>query len=455
MTKTHYGLKIGVIINPVAGLGGQVALSGSDGEQLQTQALKLGAKPLASLRFSQFLEDLVELAEQDSPQKDDIKLRWLCFSGEMGSTAFGQIGSRQRVHPWLSDVVTLEAPPSTAEGTRSAVGILAQREVDLLIFVGGDGTARDILDAINLDVGFLNTQGSHIPVLGLPAGVKMHSGVFAISPRSAAQIVNGILRGAMIAAVKADVRDFDPTAKLMRLDRHSEPQFDANMNTRDPNADEFRGANRPAQVAPEAYAVRVFGELTVPNIGGYMQQTKVGGIESEPLVVEEICADIVERCAEHIEHGGGVLLGPGSTCAAIKQALGIVPTLRGFDYYQEVSSPNSPIKRLNLIAQEIQDLLQNGKPDLPRLKVVISFTRQQGFLFGRGNQQLNQAVLAQLSWPQDVYVVGSRSKLSSLQGRPLLVDSGDIDLNQKLCGLVEIICGYEDKVIHRVATDYS
>jgi len=88
---------------------------------------------------------------------------------------------------------------------------------------------------------------------------------------------------------------------------------------------------------------------------------------------------------------------------------------------------------------------------LPAPYLIVSFTRGQGFLFGRGNQQLSAAFLCRLRWPSDVCVVGSRTKLNSLAGRPLLVDTSDVQLDEALCGLIEVVVGYDDRLLYRVS----
>ncbi len=368
-------LKAGLIINPWAGIGGAVALRGSDGPETRSEALRRGAEPRATARCADFLDALGERARD---------LDWFAVPGAMGGVALEKAGLD-------SQAVGREVTPESGADTRAAVQALESAGVDFIVFVGGDGTARDVLGA-----------GPQTPVLGIPAGVKMHSGVFAVSPRTAALIVLRLLEGELVACVEREVRDFvDPA----------------------PNGDEMQ--------------VQGFGHLAVPEVGGYLQQTKVGGRESEPLALEEISAGALAI----IDDARDLIIGPGSTCAAIKAALGLPVTLRGFD-----------ARRGHTL---LEDASANDLHTLKQPFVIVSFTRGQGFLFGRGNQQLDTEVLGQLDWPRDVLVVGTRTKLATLDGQPLLVDTGDAALDARLSGLVQILTGYEDMLFYRVATEGS
>ncbi len=373
----------------MAGIGGPVALKGSDGEDRQRVALARGAQPGAALRAQAFLEHLyTRLAPAThSGSLPDSVLKWVTAPAPMGGQCFSEAGIT------AATVAATLVHPTSGEDTRRLAQQMVQAGVDLLIFVGGDGTARDILAGV----------GERVPVLGIPAGVKMHSGVFAVTPRTAAALVAELLVGGWVAPVSRAVRDFEE-------------------------------AGSKAEVQ-----LKTYGELRVPEIGGYLQQTKIGGRESEPLAVADICAEVLE-C---LPLDRDIVIGAGSTCSAIKSALGLSdPTLLGID----VRTREGVIRH---------DLRASQLLELPRPYVVMSFTRGQGFLLGRGNQQLSAAFLRRLSWPEDVLVVGTRTKLSSLQQRPLLIDTGDDELDERLGGLVEVVTGYADRLLYRVGTSLS
>ena len=209
-------LKVGLIVNPLAGVGGSVGLKGSDGVQVQTAALSRGGVPRGAARTATFLEALKPLADQ---------LHIYAAQG-LGLDLVDR--SLFSVH----SVGTVSGATSAQDTIAIAQALLAE-QIDLLVFVGGDGTARDLLTVVGEQL-----------LLGIPAGVKMHSGVFAVSPQAAAEVVGKIVRGELVSAITADVVDFTAEGK------------DGEIKT------------------------QRFGELTIPEAGGFLQHTKVGGKES-------------------------------------------------------------------------------------------------------------------------------------------------------------------------------
>jgi predicted polyphosphate/ATP-dependent NAD kinase len=361
----------------VAGLGGAVALKGSDGQLLQQSARQRGAEPKANLRCASFLRHLAEFCPQAIEE-----IIWTTWQGSMGA-------DNLREGAWNFTVAGGAAGQTSSTDTRLAATQIQAEQVDCIVFVGGDGTATDMLAAVH----------ESVPVIGIPAGVKMHSGVFAVSPRTAAKLLAMLVGGEFVARRLAEVRDYD-----------QQGSDETDMQ------------------------IRIYGEMCVPDVGGYLQQTKVGGKESEPLALQEICAGVLER----LPPDRNLVLAPGSTCLAIKAALGLDGTLRGCDV-------------LPVQGEALLDAMAAQLEGVHNPVLVVSFTRQQGFLFGRGNQQLSARFLNQLNWPEDVYVVASRTKLLGLQQRPLLLDTGDDQLDEKLSGLVEVITGYEDSLLYRLS----
>ena len=380
-------LRIGLVVNPLAGIGGAVGLQGSDGEVVQRAARERDGKPRGEERLSIFLQAL-----RTRLGGDFGRLAWCTWGGVMGA----QILSSNGV---IAQVAGEPAAQTSAQDTQLAVKTLGASHVDLLIFVGGDGTARDVLTAAD----------EQTCVLGLPAGVKMHSGVFAISPSAAADVVAGLAQGSLVGRIPREVRDYVPAAKDATNAKH------------------------------QAVATKRYGELWVPEAAGYLQQMKVGGKEDEGLVVQEIVSFFLDN--PEIYSGKALVMGPGSTCLAIKQELGLNGALLGCDVLLpsgEAMENATSADLLNLASQHT-------------LHVLVSFTRHQGFLLGRGNQQLSAEVLHTLSWKEDVTILGSRTKLATLDQRPMLVDTGDARLDQQLSGLVSVLTGYDDFLLYRVS----
>ncbi len=374
-------LHIGLLINPLAGLGGSLAMKGSDGQQLRDRvervpqvqrdrALQRAARALAILCASR------------------QHMRFSCWAGEMGERALQGLDVSYAV------LGTLGAGLTSASDTREAAAQLCAIGVDLILFAGGDGTARDIFDAI----------GTRCPVLGIPAGVKMHSGVFAVSPEAAGELLRSLAEGGLVGVKAQEVRDIDEEAF-----RH----------------DQVRS--------------RFYGEMLVPSEGHYLQHTKVGGREDPDLAIAEIAAWQVET----LNPQGTYLIGPGSTTAAIMAELALPNTLLGVDVVRdsEVLATDADEKRL------LQILAEAPGPAY----LVVTVIGGQGHLFGRGNQQFSPAVIRAVGL-DNIIVVAAKAKIAALEGRPLLVDTNDTALDLALCGYRRINTGYDDYVLYRVAT---
>jgi predicted polyphosphate/ATP-dependent NAD kinase len=370
-------LKYGLIVNPVAGIGGRAALKGSDGVEVQALARDRGGAARGAERALRALRAAGDAA---------AAVCWLTWGGGMGQAVLEAAGL---------DATVLGQPrePCGASDTQDAARALAAAGADLIVFCGGDGTARDLLEAVD----------QRVPVLGVPAGVKMHSGVFATTPQRAGEILAALVDGGLVRRTLAEVRDMDEAAL------------------------------REGVVKP-----RYYGELAVPEMGGFLQHTKEGGRENESLALEEIVAEVVEQVRSR---PGIYLFGPGSSLAAIKHALGMQATLIGIDVLADGRQIG-----VDVDAGWLEATLAGT--DAP-VTLILSFTRQQGFLLGRGNQQLTPAVLWRIG-RSGLWVVSTRTKLLSLEGRPLLVDTDDEELDRAWAGLVEVITGYEDRMLYRI-----
>jgi predicted polyphosphate/ATP-dependent NAD kinase len=376
-THSHLGgkplFRLGFLVNPLAGLGGTLALKGSDG--VAAEALARGAKPQAGLRARAVLEALLPWRGQ---------LQVFTAEGAMGGDIVRGLG----LEPVI---VHVPAADSSARDTALTAAALQEQAVDLLLFAGGDGTARDICAVI----------GTHVPALGIPAGVKMHSGVFAVSPRGAAEIVQLMLTGELVLVDEADVRDIDEEA--LREGRVSS---------------------------------RHFGEMRVPSEGRYLQQVKCGGREVEELVLAEIAAEV----SEHMQPGVSYFIAAGTTTAALMDLLGLPNTLLGIDVVRDGE----------LLASDADATVLERFVDQGPCRLVIAPTGGQGMLLGRGNQQLTPTVLRAIG-RDGLCVLATHEKLKELQGRPLLMDLPDEALLAAFSGFIEVISGYHNRLLYRLA----
>lgn len=368
--------RLGLIINPLAGLGGSVALKGSDGADTARQALALGAEPKAGIRTLQALEMLKGLS-----------LEIVTYPGEMGADVALEAGFKPVV------LGSIRQGNTSAEDTVHAVLDLHRSGVDLILFAGGDGTARDICDVLP----------DGVPVLGIPAGVKIHSGVYALTPKAAGELVAMLVRGELVTLEAQEVRDLD------------------------------EAAFRQGQVR-----ARFYGEMRVPAEHRYLQHVKNSGREDEVLVLDDIAADIIERMAPDTCY----IMGSGSTVAAVMEQIGLPNTLLGVDLIKD-----GALLAADCTAGQLLELTENQPCAL-----VITLIGGQGHIIGRGNQQLSPELLRRLG-RQNIHVIASKTKLLALEGRPLIVDSGDPEVNRMLAGVIPVITGYHDAVLYRVA-DY-
>ena len=364
---------IGLIINPLAGLGGPAGFKGSDG--MAEQALALGVEAKSALRTQTTLEVLLPLRE---------RLEFVTFPGAMGADLLSEMGFAHRV------VGELGAGPSSAADTRQAVELLQDAGVALILFAGGDGTARDICAAVR--------EGQ--PVLGIPAGVKIQSGVYAISPRAAGELTARLIEGGLVRLSSGEVRDIDESAL------------------------------REGRVT-----ARWYGELTVPQEGGYVQQVKQGGVESEELVLNDLADWLQDSWEADVRY----VFGPGSTLHGLAQNLGLQTTLLGVDVIE-----NGQLLASDVTEAQLFELI-DGHP----ARLLVTAIGGQGHIIGRGNQQISPRVLRAIGLDH-LRVVATKRKLGTLEGRPLLVDSGDTALDDAFPDVVRVWAGYKEELLYPV-----
>ena len=381
--------KLGFIINPIAGLGGAVALKGSDG--MAIQALALGAEPKANLRATLALEILL-------PYKDEIII--YTANDQMGEQCALALGFKVEVLHVSSDKLT------DSEDSQLAAKALLAKGVDIILFAGGDGTARDIANVV------LNADDHQpIPVLGILAGCKIHSGVYAVTPKAAGRIVELMLTKELVTLTTGDVMDID------------EQLF------------------RQGIVKAKRYS-----EMQIPSELRYVQAVKSGGKECDELVLQDIAANVIE--AMNDDEDCQFIIGSGSTTAFLMSELSLDNTLLGVDIVYEQSVFACDVKEA--------DLFKAITEHAGVSKLVITLIGGQGHVFGRGNQQLSprviRAILAQPGSRNNIIIIATKVKLSALQNKPLVSDTGDSELDQVLSGFMTVTTGYKDQVLYPIAS---
>ncbi|MEV8150960.1 ATP-NAD kinase family protein [Arthrobacter sp. NPDC080073] len=373
--STARPLRIGLIVNPVAGLGGPAGLKGSDGAQIQQEAIRRGSVPTSARRTARMLAELARFG---------VDVEIVAGAGALGEDAVHGAG-----HTPAAVVRTVCGAVTTAGDTMTAAAAMTSMDLDVLVFAGGDGTARDIAAAVSPgDV-----------VLGIPAGVKMQSGVFARSPESAAAILAAFTQG-NTATCQAEVVDIDEEAR------------------------------RAGVISSTLY-----GRLTVLGAQKLLQGGKVGS-RDEP---RDVLRGIARECMDRIDPGAMCLLGPGTTVAAVAQGLGVDSTLLGVDVLHE-----GALLARDCAAAQLHELTRGYG-----LQIILSPIGGQGFLLGRGNQQLDAMVLARLE-RENYLIVCTPEKLGALGGGPFYVDVPSISLQNKVTGLRRVITGHRQEAVVRL-----
>jgi predicted polyphosphate/ATP-dependent NAD kinase len=343
---------IGLIVNPVAGMGGAVGLKGTDGKAIVNQARSLGAKPIAPVRAKAFLSEL-------NPVKSGVRL--ILGAGNMGEDEAKSTGFTYKV---LGERKKETSAEDTVAIAKKMVGV----GVALIVFCGGDGTARDILNAV----------GTAIPVLGVPTGVKMHSAVFAVNPQAAARVVMRFLYEALPLR-EAEVMDVDEKAF------------------------------REGQVSAELY-----GYVLAPYEPHLIQANKVASpmTESELRNHATIGVYIIENMKPDVLY----IIGPGTTTRTIGDLLDAKKTLLGVDLFC-----NKKIVATDVNEKQILEAIK-GKT----AQIIVTPIGGQGFIFGRGNQQISSEVIRRVGL-DNIIVVATEGKLRNLTS--LRVDTGDANLD--------------------------
>lgn len=354
-------------------MGGRVGLKGTDG--VLEKALKLGAKPVAPKRAVEFLKKLKELRVHQ-------KINILTCPAVMGENEIKTAGLHAKILPMPIKSKT------TAEDTKKAVSLMATSKVDLIVFVGGDGTARDIFDA-------LHKLKNNIPVLGVPSGVKLYSGIFAVNPTDAAEVVNAFI---------------ESNAQLMEFEI-----MDADENA----------------IRNDRFSIKLYGFLKGPFVPMRIQGTKQ--ISPETLDEHENQLAIARFVLEEIDPKATYILGPGTTVKRVAELLGVEKTLLGVDLYQD----GKLIKDVN------EEKIMKHIKDWKHTWIIVSPIGHQGMLFGRGNQQISPEIIRQVS-KEHIIVIATKNKIKSIQDGVFRVDTGNPEVDKMLRGYIRVITDYHE-----------
>ncbi len=369
-------MKLGFIVNPIAGMGGRVGLKGTDGPEVLEKARSLGAVPESPDKAIKALKPLL-------PLKD--KLEIYTYPGAMGEDEAIAVG--------LEPIVLIKAKDDLGpEDTEEAAKKMLELGVDLILFAGGDGTARNIYNAVE----------DKVPVIGIPTGVKIHSAVYASHPQAAGEIAFKYLQDDEMETKEVEVMDIDEVA--------------------------FRGGEVVA---------RLYGYVNIPLEEELTQGSKCGGLGSEEEALDAISERIIDMMDE--EKDVFYIIGSGTSTRPIMEKLGLSNTLLGIDIVK-----NKKIVGSDVSEREILDIIKDGKA-----KIIVTVIGGQGYIFGRGNQQISAEVIKKVG-KENIQVIASKNKLISLGHRPLLVDTGNAEVNSMFDGYIRVLSSYSTESVVKV-----
>ena len=395
-------MRIGLVVNPDAGLGGRLGFKGSDGRAAEARAA--GAEDRAGPRMAQALEALQTLL-QGSLNRTEARVTLVGWEGRMGSTWADNGGTHLTFEP-----IGTTPEATSDEDTLSLVRHLVDAKVEAIIYAGGDGTTRDIVKALE-DIG---TEAQEIPLVGVPGGVKMHSGCFATTPKAAAEVVLAFILGDLRCAI-TEVMDLDEDVYQQGV-----------------------------------WKVRMYGEAWTPSSPRFMQGAKEQVERSSEV-------DTIEGLANHVQTllddqpDLMIVWGSGGTLRRIGQHVEVELTLLGID----VQGPEENGKRAlhgDLNEQQLIEVLSKHVNEdgtaRPRL-LLLSPMGGQGFLIGRGNLQLSPNVL-RIIGNDNILGVATPAKLIGLSA--VRIDTGDNALDEEFQAkrFIKILQGFRTTRLIRI-----
>ena len=392
-------MRLGLVVNPDAGLGGKLGFKGSDGRAAEARAA--GAEDRAGPRMNQCLTHLSDLASS-SLNRAGVHLTLVAWEGRMGATWVPDLEKADHV----SVVCSGSTPATTSpEDTARLVGELVEAGVDAILYAGGDGTTRDIVNALES----AGPEAQTVALIGVPGGVKMHSGCFATTPKAAAEVALSFALGDLRTAI-TEVMDLDETV-----------------------------------YAKGEWKVRMYGEAWTPSSPRFMQGAK----EQVERVSEE---DTIEGLAHHVntlledEPDLMVVWGSGGTLRRMGEHLNLDLTLLGIDvqHGDHLHRDLNEQGLLEVIGGHVRD--NDQRP----LLLLLSPMGGQGFLIGRGNLQLSPDVLRAIGH-SNILGVATPSKLIGLEA--VRIDTGDDDLDAEFQDkrFIKILQGFRTTRLIRVA----
>lgn len=365
--------KIGLIINPVAGLGGRAGFKGSDNVENQQKALEAGYEKTAVCRAEICLAAV----------KGMDGFHFFAPKGEMGGQTLERLGIAYEA---------LEAPltGTTREDTLACLKKMEEAQVDLVVFCGGDGTARDVCEGC----------ADRIPVLGIPAGVKMYSGCFAVNPRAAGNLLKDYILGKHCTFELREVMDLD---------------------------EQFLGKY--------SVCAKLYGYLSVLNSGAGLQGSKVAsGVN--PFETEELVNALAARMEPEVLY----IIGPGSTTYQLKNLVCGSGALIGVDAVR-----NGQLIAADADEKTLLDLVRH----YDSVQIIVTCIGGAGFVFGRGNQQISAAVIRKVG-KENIRLAVTKSKLLSLSQKPMYVDTGDAETDAYLSGYYRIQLSEGESTVYRI-----
>ena len=379
-------VRLGLLVNPDAGLGGRLGLKGSDGQA--EIARSKGAQDRSGPRMRAMLDHLITISKENL---DGIQ--WYVSKGRMGT---------DWISPAISSLEVIHSSSSStdANDTSQLVGSMIGSDIDLLVYAGGDGTTRDVVAALS------EYGRPELPIIGVPTGVKMHSGCFASSPKAAAEVLSAWLEGDLLLS-STEVLDLDE--------------------------DLYRQGK---------WVVKLYAEAITPASPRWMQGSKM---RVEASGEEEIIQGLADHVRETLfDDRMMIVWGSGGTLRTIGGILGFELNTLGIDI-----TVGGNIIGSDLNENEILSALKEHQGDVI---LLLSPMGGQGFLIGRGNLQLSPDVLRIIGVNR---VLGIVTPAKMLTLRSLRIETGDSEMDQRFSEkkYLKVLQGYRTTRVLKVSVD--